>query len=70
MEEKVELKYRPPVLEEKIELMYRPPGREHVNITEALDELFGRVDKLEEVLLQLADAVEKLSGTSLSEPDQ
>ena len=32
---------------EKIELMYRPPGREsHINITEALDEIFHRLDSM------------------------
>ncbi len=32
-------------------LMYRPPGRdEYLNIADALDELFNRLDKLEERL--------------------
>ena len=32
-------------------LMYRPPGRdEYLNIADALDELFNRLDKLEETL--------------------
>ena len=50
-------------MEGPVELMYRPPGRkEHVNITEALDEIFNRLDKIEEALVSIDDA--------LSGPDQ
>ena len=53
-------------MDEPIELMYRPPNRrEHVNITHALDEVYGRLDKLEETLLQLVDAVEKITSVKL-----
>jgi len=35
-------------------LMYRPPGREkHINITEALDELFNRLESIESKLKSL-----------------
>jgi hypothetical protein len=37
-----------------VELMYRPPGRsEHINITEALDEIFHRLDSIENTLTKL-----------------
>ena len=39
---------------EKVELMYRPPGREsHINITEALDEIFHRLNSIETTLSKL-----------------
>ena len=38
-------------LDKPPKLMYRPPGRDgYLNIADALDELFNRLDKLEESL--------------------
>jgi len=39
------------ILDKPPKLMYRPPNRdEYLNIADALDELFNRLDKLEERL--------------------
>ena len=39
------------ILDQPPKLMYRPPNRdEYLNIADALDELFNRLDKLEETL--------------------
>tara|TARA_B100001063_G_C16690994_1_gene517037 strand:+ start:20 stop:181 length:162 start_codon:yes stop_codon:yes gene_type:complete len=44
-----------------VELMYRPPGAEkHSNITEVLDELITKVQKQDERILELEEAVEQL----------
>ena len=52
---------------EKLELMYRPPNRQdHINLPEALDEAYNRIDQLEETVIQLVDAIEKLTGVKLS----
>jgi hypothetical protein len=34
-------------MQPSVDLMYRPPGRKHIKLTEALDELYKRVEKLE-----------------------
>ena len=52
---------------EKLELMYRPPNREeHINLPDALDEAYRRIDQLEDTVVQLVDAIEKLTGVKLS----
>ena len=36
-----------------VELLYRPPNRsEHVTVAEALDEIFNRLDQIEDILSQ------------------
>jgi len=41
-------------MEQKVELMYRPPGREaHINIVEALNELFERIEVIESKLSKI-----------------
>lgn len=38
-------------MDQNVELMYRPPGRDtHINIVDALNELFERIDKIESIL--------------------
>ena len=34
-------------MQPKVDLMYRPPGRTHIKLTDALDELYARVEALE-----------------------
>ena len=53
---------------EKLELMYRPPNRkDHINLPEALDEAYNRIDQLEDTVIQLVDAIQKLTGVKLGE---
>ena len=69
MERQVSSAFSSPVIDdnEKLELMYRPPNRtKHINLPEALDEAYNRIDQLEETVIQLVDAIEKLTGVKLS----
>ena len=44
-----------------VELMYRPPGNDsHRNITHVLDDLIIKVQKQDERILELEEAVEQL----------
>ena len=44
-----------------VELMYRPPGAEqHSNLTDVIDELITKVQRMDERLLELEENVEDL----------
>ena len=51
------------VLDPKVELMYRAPGREqHQNITEVLDEIMNRLDRIEYLM---EESVEQLNDIDI-----
>ena len=51
------------VLDPNVELMYRAPGREqHQNITEVLDEIMNRLDRIEYLM---EESVEQLNDIDI-----
>ena len=48
-------------MEPAVELMYRPPGAEqHSNLTDVIDELITKVQRMDERILELEENVEDL----------